>query len=384
MINDVTFRIVARKHSEGGCVSLNAQCFVNGARVLVPLGVRVAEKHFDAKTMRIKQTLATFSELNQVLMNAEKRAFRILADANEASRRLDKQKFKMLFTHSVADADFITFYAQELEARRGEITHSTYLQQKSSLKKLSDFKSEIRFSDINQPLVIDYERYLRIKRKNGTGTVGAALKNFKTYIGFAMKRNLINESPFTNFRIEKSKSRLVYLNREELHRALDFYDNKTLNTPQQDSLLCFLIACFTSLRVSDIRLLNPTFLEGMRMRFVPLKTKRHNKEVSFELHRAALRLLTDFFIMKRERGMKADQQINADLKIVAARLGFNKNISMHIGRHTFATVFLQLGGKIEVLQEIMGHSRIDTTRIYSHVVDESKDQQMRNFNKEFE
>jgi site-specific recombinase XerD len=45
----------------------------------------------------------------------------------------------------------------------------------------------------------------------------------------------------------------------------------------------------------------------------------------------------------------------------------NKRITFHCARHTFATNFLRFDGRIEVLQKIMGHSKIETTMIYVHM-----------------
>jgi site-specific recombinase XerD len=49
-------------------------------------------------------------------------------------------------------------------------------------------------------------------------------------------------------------------------------------------------------------------------------------------------------------------------------LGINKKISFHVARHTFATLFLKMGGKIQNLQQLLGHSSISTTMIYSHII----------------
>jgi integrase len=51
----------------------------------------------------------------------------------------------------------------------------------------------------------------------------------------------------------------------------------------------------------------------------------------------------------------------------------------HDLRHTFATTFLQRGGKLENLRAILGHSDITTTMKYAHVVDEAKRQDMEKF-----
>ena len=63
----------------------------------------------------------------------------------------------------------------------------------------------------------------------------------------------------------------------------------------------------------------------------------------------------------------SNQKVNAYLKEIAVGCKIKKTLTFHLARHTFATTFLISGGKVEVLQKLLSHSRIDTTMIYVHI-----------------
>ena len=89
------------------------------------------------------------------------------------------------------------------------------------------------------------------------------------------------------------------------------------------------------------------------------------KDMIIPIHPFALKLTN------QERGpllpMISEQKINENLKKISYELKINKEISMHWARHTFATRFLRHGGRIEVLQQLLGHDSITTTMKYVHV-----------------
>lgn len=381
MINTVTCKIIGRAHSKGR-VSVNAQVFVNHYRLLIPLSIKVEAKYFDKAGQRIRSSHPNANQYNSIIADALERVANIHSDANRNNIYLEKKNFRTRFITTLSDIDFVAFWKSELDARLGTIEKSTWKQHLASFNKFSQFKPSLPFDMVSATTVEDYERYLK-RKGNNVNTVACAMKNLKCYINIAIRKGIDIKNPFRFYRIKQGNGRIIFLSVEEQRKLVSMYDNNDLPVHLKESLLIFLVQTFTSLRISDVKLMMPNWIENDNIEFIPQKTRRFRKVVRFGLSDIAIRLCSDLFELKRIKPLKTEQRINDDLKIIAAYAGIKKALSTHVGRHTFATTFLTIGGDIVVLQEIMGHSRIETTRKYAHVIDSRKTEQMKLYNETF-
>jgi len=129
-------------------------------------------------------------------------------------------------------------------------------------------------------------------------------------------------------------------------------------------------------------------------RFLKIKGKG-NKERLVPVGKEALRLLkkyikesrleilgtrsSDFLFISKKGSMLNRRSVWRLLKGHVERTGINKNITPHTLRHSFATHLIERGADLRTVQELLGHTDISTTQVYTHVVSK----QLKDIHKKF-
>lgn len=110
--------------------------------------------------------------------------------------------------------------------------------------------------------------------------------------------------------------------------------------------------------------------KGDKERLVPisdLSVEQINSYLPFRNHLDIKRGEEDYVFLNRRGAHLTRQMILIFLKDLALRSGVRKTISPHTFRHSFATSMLEGGANLRVVQALLGHSKISTTEIYTHV-----------------
>ena len=135
----------------------------------------------------------------------------------------------------------------------------------------------------------------------------------------------------------------------------------------------FMFACFTGLRISDIKALQWDNIEKTDEGYqVQLKQKKTGNMVYIPLSGNALAWLPN----KKGKLVFPNLPSTGNFRLYfdswCARANISKHISFHVSRHTFATLALTYGADLYTVSKLLGHTDISTTQIYAKVVDESK------------
>lgn len=194
-----------------------------------------------------------------------------------------------------------------------------------------------------------------------------------TILNRAVKEQIIPRNPFYELgkdeRFKRVPVQREYLTRDELKR---FMATETDNRHVQRA---FVFACFTGLRISDIRQLRWEHLQLDTERpFLRIEMAKTRRLLTVPLGRKALEWLPE----KTEKysdnvfPLPTRTAVFNDLKHVARLAGIEKDISFHTSRHTFATMTLAACGSIETVKALLGHRSIKSTMVYAEVLNEAK------------
>lgn len=265
--------------------------------------------------------------------------------------------------------DFHAFLAEIIQERKNDMAYGTWKHHKSFAVKLKQFRLKLSFSEINEDFLDEFERWLRDKRKNQVNTINTSMRIFRAYMNIAVKKKVIDSTPFTGRKLKKKFTERTHLTKAELQKLIELYNKFILPETEQRVLRHYLFMCMTGVRISDFKALTKQNVSDRSLFLVPQKTKGiKSKVVRIPLNDIALMLINDENSQDDNLFKSiSEQKMNVYIKVIAGQYGIKKEITNHTARHTFATLFLEAGGNIVALKDLLGHSKIEETMQYIHV-----------------
>lgn len=343
----------------------------SGKRLRIPLDLKVNLKNWDTKRGRLKKTCVKSTDKNLILDNIEKKITEIKTHYRLNETVLTLDKFKVEFHSTTTRMDFVAFMANAIEENRPLMNPNTLKAENSILKKLKEYRQILMFAEIDHSFVLRYKSHLAIELENKETTVNKNLAIIKKYLNMAYRRGLKPAINPQDIVIGNTDGNRINLDAEEVDRMAEYFCSRFIKPAHKITLAMFLLSCFNGLRISDAQQLTPGKIDKGKIVFTSVKTKKVqmlqiNLTTEMILE-ACPELLTQKF---------SDQYHNRILKDICSLVGINKHVTFHVARHTFATNYLRLGGKVEVLQKILGHSKITQTMVYVHIVQQELDRGM--------
>lgn len=273
--------------------------------------------------------------------------------------------------------DWLKIYRAKLEKRQyKDISHVDNL-----MRILAGYKpaTKARLTGIDKDFAkgfIDYLKHDYVSYKGNkylqNSTIVDYVRTFSVAINAAIKDGYKIINPFkllsSDEKVKQPDSHREYLSQEELQ--------KLMITPcrRDDIGKAYLFACFSGLRISDIRALrwkNIIVEDGQF--FAMLFMQKTGKELKIPLPNKAMEIISIRGNDEDEVfSLPSNPTVEDNLKKWAEAAGINKHLTFHTARHTYATLLLTLGTDLYTVSKMLGHTNVATTQIYAKVVDKKK------------
>jgi site-specific recombinase XerD len=373
-IGKLNSKIVLKKDyvREDGTCAVYLQLFQNNERKRIPLNISVPVSDWDEKKQLVKNRNRNADDYNLLIGKVKSDLNTVLVNYRLSGMEPKLSDVVEELLSPTLRTCFNAFYAAELEYQyeKGIIKYSTYRQQKGALGKIKKFRDPLPFCDIDENLVLELKAFCRHELKNKKATIEGTIKNFKKFLHLANKKRIRTKISFDEIKIKKMVGSRVFLLPEELKKLYQYAQSPFISDERRMILKRFLFSCFTGIRISDSERITEDNFIGDHLAFTMYKT---DKFIRIKLNQAALSMI-EFPDVFKDNFTR--EHINRELKNIANSLGMKKRLHFHCSRHTFATNFLISGGDVVNLQRLLGHSKIEETMIYVHIVDSITDKQI--------
>lgn len=265
-----------------------------------------------------------------------------------------------------------------LERGYSQNTIDAYMR---DISKLSEFLHG-NGMEVLEARLSDLESFSEWVAKSGVGQRSHAriLSGVRSLYHFLVVDGFLEEDPSELLESPSQPQHLPeVLSVEEVDRLIDSIDLDKWEGQRNRAIIEVLFSC--GLRVSELVTLRISCLyreerylrvlgKGGKERLVPISQRAIDEIDSWFVQRDAMVIKPgeeDFVFLNRRGSHLTRTMVLIMIKKYAAMAGLKKTISPHTLRHSFATVMLEGGADLRVIQEMLGHEDISTTEIYTHI-----------------
>ena len=373
-----------------------------GKRTMQSLGISVNSKYWDFTRNKPKPNCPNKEYIQKIILDKQRELQQRMLELNMEHKEyttttlLNNENTKLeLKTVSEFYQELIEQYTREDKCGNRLIYKGSF----NSLKVFTNGKLDILFNEIDIAWLNKYEKWLRSKGNRET-TISLLFRTLRSTYNKAIKAKCARKSdyPFDDYKINKFDTTTQ-------KRAIAKTDVLKFTTEVQPigkqqymelskDIFVFSYLC-GGINFTDIANLTNENIQNGRLHYIRQKTK---KLIKIGIPQEAMQLIEKYSeeskgylfpilnskihktaLQKQKRIHKILGKVNKNLKLLAANLGVEANITTYVARHSFASVLKKSGVNIALISEALGHSDLATTQIYLDSFDnEQVDEAMKN------
>ena len=248
------------------------------------------------------------------------------------------------------------------------------------LNVYKEYLKNIGIDKVDKIFTSDIENFIKKRSKEEGSTIAHNLTVIKNFHSYLLKSDILKKDISENIARPKLKKRLpMTLSTDDIDKLLDIelkdnydYRNKAMIELMYGSGLR--VSELISLDVHSIDFTNCIIRitgKGSKDRIVPVgEYSMYYLDKYLRIRDSMLKdTNTDALFLNNHGKRMTRQGFFKNLKTILRQKGLNEDISPHTLRHSFATHLLERGADLRSIQELLGHSDIATTRIYTHISD---------------
>lgn len=269
----------------------------------------------------------------------------------------------------------IPLFLDSLVSEKGD-SINTYVSYSTDLKQFMDFCGDIDVESLSFKKLSEYLVYLT---KNGMkeSTIIRKEVSISNFLKFLISENYIS-IPLTKYRFPKAERKLPeVLSQEDMRMFLDSLPEQDVFKLRFKSMVA--LAYGSGLRVSELINIKKSEInleekfvrvkgKGNKERLVPISDEAHSLILKYNgLKTNKMCKRSDYLFVNRSGKSLTRQLFFEQLKQAVVECGLSNKVSPHWLRHSFATHLLENGVPLRDVQELLGHARVETTQIYTHV-----------------
>lgn len=256
----------------------------------------------------------------------------------------------------------------------------TLINYKNDIEELYDFHTDL--IKIDEVIVREYLEYLYSKGLN-RNSISRKLSSIRSFYNYLLKENIISTNYFKEIsNPKKNQSLPKYAKDNDLEKMFNSF-NKEKPLDQRNLLILEMLYA-TGIRVSELVNIKTNDIDKYN-NSIKILGKGSKERIVFygsfcedilelylkEGRKKILKNKTNEYLFINKNGDKlSDRYIRKMIDNTVTKCSIDYHISPHTLRHTFATDMLNAGADLISVKELLGHSSLNTTSIYTHVSNE--------------